>query len=109
MRENIVRIRKNEEQLSGSDESRIAAASDALAHPARIRMYRYILKNNLQNIPVRNKDIVAEFSYSQATVSQHLNKLLIGGLIEAQSKGTSTYYYAHIGGVTEYIEALRKI
>jgi ArsR family transcriptional regulator len=104
-----MRIRKEDKQFTEGDEARIAAASDALSHPARIRMYRYILKCNMDNTPVRNKDIVAEFTYSQATVSQHLNKLLIGELIEAKSEGTSTYYYAHIGGVTGYIEALRKI
>jgi len=107
-----VRIRKNEPDIAGMTDSDIelaAKTSDALAHPARIRMLHFILAENMARRPVSNKDVVAVFDYSQATVSQHLTKLVIGGLLEAKKSGTSTHYYAKIGALTQYVKTLQKI
>jgi DNA-binding transcriptional ArsR family regulator len=94
-----------------SNEDIIAAAkiSDALAHPARIRILRYILSENLARRNVTNKDLVIVFDYAQATISQHLSKLLIGGLVDVRKKGTSSYYFAHVGRLSTYTEILKKI
>jgi DNA-binding transcriptional ArsR family regulator len=94
-----------------SDDDIVAAAkiSDALAHPARIRILRYILSENLARRNVSNKDLVIVFDYAQATISQHLSKLLIGGLIDVRKKGTSSYYFAHVGRLSTYTEILKKI
>lgn len=94
-----------------NDEDIVAAAkvSDALAHPARIRILRYILTENLARRNVTNKDLVFVFDYAQATISQHLTKLLIGGLIDVRKKGTSSCYFARIGRLTSYTELLKKI
>ncbi|MDR0851995.1 MAG: helix-turn-helix domain-containing protein [Clostridiales Family XIII bacterium] len=101
-----MRIRKAD-QNEDSRAQRLAKISDALAHTARIEMFQYIMKCNTARTPVRNKDLVAAFPYSQATVSQHLNKLVIGGLIEARQEGTSTMYYANIGALAQYTDLLR--
>ncbi|MDR1028414.1 MAG: helix-turn-helix domain-containing protein [Clostridiales Family XIII bacterium] len=102
-----MRIRKAAQDSSDGEIERIAKTSDALAHPARIRIFRYILHRNSERRPVRNKDIVAAFPFAQATISQHLNKLIIGGLIEARPEGTSTYYYANIGRIGQYAQSLK--
>lgn len=107
-----MRIRKQESNDAAlKDEEILAAAkiSDALAHPVRIRMLRYILTENLARRTVTNKDLVQAFDYAQATVSQHLSKLLIGGLLEMQKKGTSSCYFAHVGRLSIYTETLKKI
>jgi len=94
-----------------NDEEILAAAkiSDALAHPARIRMLRYILTENLARRTVTNKDLVSAFDYAQATISQHISKLLIGGLVEVKKKGTSSCYFARVGKLLAFTETLKKI
>ena len=107
-----MRIRKHDSADTAlRDEDILAAAkvSDALAHPVRIRMLRFILTENLARRPVTNKDIVQEFDYAQATVSQHLSKLLLGGLLEVQKRGTSSCYFARVGRLSNYTDTLRRI
>ena len=102
-----MRVRKQTDEHTDETIKNIVSVSDALAHPARINMYRYILLKNIERTPVRNKDIVEEFSYSQATVSQHLSKLIIGGLITVKNEGTSSYYYINNGKIDEYTRELK--
>ena len=94
-----------------NDEEILAAAkiSDALAHPLRIRLLRYILTENLARHTVTNKDLVNAFDYAQATISQHLSKLIIGGLLEAQRKGKSSCYFARVGKLLAFTETIKKI
>ena len=72
----VMRIRKETDTLEKDEISLIASASDALAHPARVELFRYIYSQNMKRIPVCNKDLVAAFDYAQATISQHMKKLL---------------------------------
>ena len=107
-----MRIRKHiPVDLLFSDEDIINAAkiSDALAHPARIKMFRFILTENLARRTVTNKDLVFAFDYAQATISQHLSKLLIGGLIEVKKRGTSSCYFAKVGKLSHFTDTLKKI
>ena len=107
-----MRIRKHiPVDLLVNDEDIITAAkiSDALAHPARIRMFRFILTENLARRTVTNKDLVFAFDYAQATISQHLSKLLIGGLIEVKKRGTSSCYFAKVGKLSSFTNTLKKI
>ena len=87
----------------------IAKISDALAHPVRIRLLRYILSENLARHNVTNKDLVTVFNYAQATISQHISKLLIGGLLEVHKKGTSSCYFTRVGKLLAYTESIKKI
>lgn len=102
-----MRIRKEFEQMPDEQIMQTAKISEALAHPGRIKIFRYIMKCNSERKPVRNKDIVEDFEYSQATISQHLNKMIIAELVKTEQKGTSTYYYANIGVIGKYIELLK--
>lgn len=102
-----MRIRKEFETMPDDQIMQAAKISEALAHPGRIKIFRYIMKCNSERTPVKNKDIVAEFDYSQATISQHLNKMVIADLVVTQQQGTSTYYYVNIGIIGKYIEILK--
>ena len=107
-----MRIRKKEPVDTGLNNEEIlfaARVSDALAHPARIRMLRYIMAENFARRLVTNKDLVTVFDYAQATVSQHLARLAKGGLIESQKRGTSCCYFACVGRLTTFTETLKKI
>jgi len=107
-----MRIRKqwpDDAVLNDEDFLNTAKVADALAHPVRIRILRYILTENLARREVTNKDLVAAFDYAQATISQHISKLLIGGLIEMKKKRTSSCYYACIGKLTVFMDNLKKI
>jgi ArsR family transcriptional regulator len=102
-----MRLRKH----TGSKDSDLALSkmADALAHPARIEIFRFILLCNSERRIVRNKDIVEALPYSQATISQHLSKLKEGGFITTRPQGTSVCYYANIGTVSKFGNALSNI
>ena len=86
----------------------VAEVSDALAHPARIKIYQYILECNKNLQTVCNKDVVAAFDYSQATISQHVKKLVNAGLVEVRKEDRFSYYYVHLGVLQDYVNATKK-
>jgi ArsR family transcriptional regulator len=102
-----MRLRKHTE-LKDTDIA-LAKMADALAHPARVEIFRYILRCNSERNIVRNKNLVEALPYSQATISQHLTKLIGGGFITTRPQGTSTCYYANIGTISKFGDALSKI
>lgn len=102
-----MRIRKDFEEMPDETIVKTARVSEAFAHPGRIKMFRYIMKCNSERKPVRNKDLVSEFDYSQATISQHLNKLVVANVVETKNEGTSTYYFVNIGAIGQHIELLK--
>ena len=103
-----MRIRKDA-ALEKEDILLIARASDALAHPGRVEIFRFIYNENLARRTVCNKDIVEEFDYAQSTVSQHMRKLVFSGLVDVQKKETYSYYYVNIGMLGRYLNAVRKL
>lgn len=103
-----MRIRKDD-ILTDEDIKMIAVCSDAFAHPARVELFRYIYTENLQRRMVCNKDLVNEFDYSQATISQHVKKLVVSGLLDSQSKETRTYYFVNIATLGKYLNSIRKL
>ncbi len=104
-----MRIRKETDSLLESEIDLIAGASDALAHPARVEIFRYIYSQNMKRTPVCTKDLVEQFDYSQATVSQHMKKLTISGLVTTEKKGTYSYYYVNLGMLAKYLDAVKKL
>lgn len=95
--------------MTNDDYKLIAKASDALAHPARVAIFNYIYGENLGRRKVCNKDLVANFEYSQSTISQHVAKLVTGGLVEVQQEGTKNFYYANLGMLGQYLNAVKKL
>ena len=76
-----MRLRKEYDEMQEKEILLMAQVSDALAHPARIKIFRYIMQQNKTRTPVCNKDLVNEFDYSQATISQHVKKLINADLL----------------------------
>lgn len=103
-----MRIRKQGETLADADIELMARVSDALAHPARIRIFRFIMKCNKERTLVCNKDVVETFDYAQATVSQHLKTLIRSGLVDTQKKEKYTYYFVNIGVLMQYLDIAKR-
>lgn len=104
----LMRLRKEPDSMQENEILLVAQISDALAHPARIKIFRHIMKCNKQRQPVCNKDLVAEFGYAQATISQHVKKLTDAGLLQIQKKDRFSYYYVHLGTLQNYLDATKK-
>ncbi len=103
-----MRLRKEIDEMQERDILLIARISDALAHPARIKIFRYIMAANKRRERVCNKDLVNYFDYSQATISQHVKKLKDAGLLEVKKEDRFSYYYVHLGTLNDYLVATKK-
>ena len=103
-----MRLRKEQDEMMEEEVLLIAKVSDALAHPARINIFRYIMQSNRAMVQVCNKDLVEHFNYAQATISQHTKKLVDSGLVEVKKKDKYSYYYANLGMLMQYLNATRK-
>ena len=103
-----MRLRKDPDKMLEEEILLIARVSDALAHPARIRIFKYIMQSNRAMVLVCNKDLVEHFDYAQATISQHTKKLADSGLIEVKKKDKYSYYYANLGLLMQYLNATKK-
>ena len=102
-----MRIRKEVSDIPDEEIMLMAQCSDALAHPARIKIFRYIMDCNKTLTNVCNKDIVAHFDYAQATISQHLKKLVNSGLVETKRVDRSTYYFVNHGQLMKYLNVTK--
>ena len=103
-----MRLRKESDEMQEDEVLLIAQASDALAHPARIKILRFIMRCNRDRIPVCNKDVVAAFDYSQATISQHIKKLIDADLVQMKKSDKFSMYYVHLGFLEKYVSAVKK-
>ncbi len=103
-----MRLRKEADDLQEEEILLIAKVSDALAHPARIKIYRFIMQNNRNRTSVCNKDVVAAFDYSQATISQHIKKLVEAELVQVKKDDKFSMYFANIGILGKYLNATKK-
>lgn len=107
----FMRIRRDKgvsEELQGLDTELIATVSDALAHPVRLALFRYIMHCNKEMQSVCTKDLVQVFDYAQATISQHMKRLVKSGLVEVHRVEKFSYFYANLGVLARYIDATRK-
>lgn len=103
-----MRIRKDNKELLENEIMLIADVSDALAHPLRVKLLKYIMTQNRNMKPVCTKDLVEEFGYAQATISQHMKKLVLAGLVESKHKEKFNYYYVNLGLLARYVDAAKK-
>lgn len=90
-----MRIRKKTELLEEDEILLIADVSDALAHPARVKLFQHIMECNKNMTVVCNKDLVAGFEYSQATISQHMKKLVNADLVQVKKEEKKSLYFAN--------------
>ncbi|MDD5922690.1 MAG: helix-turn-helix domain-containing protein [Eubacteriales bacterium] len=106
-----MRIRKEKEitsDIEGVDYELIARVSDALAHPVRLMLFRYIMQKNRKMQNVCTKDLSEQFDYAQATISQHMKRLVKSGLVETKKVDKFTYFFANLGVLTRYLNAAKK-
>lgn len=103
-----MRIRKRTELLDENEILLIADVSDALAHPVRVKLYQYIMECNKNLVSVCNKDLVEAFEYSQATISQHVKKLISSNLVQMKKQDKKSIYFANIGTLSKFLMATRK-
>lgn len=78
-----------------NEDYKIAKIANALAHPLRVALVRYLKTKNcgagVDNVTC-NKDLVEMFDYSQSTVSQHVKILKDCGLFITETKDKFTHY-----------------
>lgn len=103
-----MRIRRDKHELLDEDVALIATVSDALAHPVRIRLLKYIMNQNKSMESVCTKDLVSASGYAQATISQHMRTLLKSGLVEGKKHEKFTYYFVNLGLLMKYVNATKK-
>lgn len=103
-----MRLRKQTDNMNEEELLLTAQISDALAHPVRLKIFRYIYLRNKNREKVCNKDLVEEFGYAQATISQHMRKLTESGLVEVKKEERFSYYYVNIGVLGKYLNAVKK-
>ncbi len=93
----VMRIRAEiSSKYINEDDQKMAKIANALAHPLRVALVRYLSEKNggtgVDNVTC-NKDLVEMFDYSQSTMSQHVKILKECGLFITESKDKFTYYY----------------
>jgi DNA-binding transcriptional ArsR family regulator len=69
-------------------ENKIAGYAKALAHPARVAILQFLVKQQ----SCMCGDIVEVLPLSQSTVSQHLKELKAAGLIKGDIEGAKVCY-----------------
>jgi len=87
----------------------LAEIADALAHPVRVALFHYVRKKNVIRNDVCNKDLVANFPYSQSSLSQHVKRLKACGLFKVEYKERFSYYSIDETLIKRYISALKKL
>jgi ArsR family transcriptional regulator len=103
-----MRLRKDPDDMQEDEVLLIAQVSDALAHPARVNILRFIMRCNTDQLAVCNRDVVENFAYSQATISQHIKKLIQADLVQMRKKDSFSMYYVNIGMMKKYVDAANK-
>jgi len=78
-----------------ADDDTLASMAKALAHPARIRILRYLD----QRTACVTGDIVEEIGLAQSTVSEHLRILKAAGLVQGEIEGPRTRYCVNRDGL----------
>ena len=105
-----MRIRKEKDftDETGLDYELISTVSDALAHPVRLQLFRHIMQCNRKMKSICTKDLVADCDYAQATISQHMKKLVKSGLVEIKKQEKFSYFYANLGVLMRYNNTVKK-
>ena len=82
-------------QYINETDFKVAQIANAMAHPVRVALVRYLSKKNngrgVDNVTC-NKDLVEMFDYSQSTISQHVKILKEAGLFLTEQHEKFTHY-----------------
>lgn len=83
---------------------RHASELAALAHPARLRALRFVVQSGASGASAG--EIQAHVGLPASTLSHHLKRLVMGGLLTVRNVGTSHVYaaeYAALRRLTDYL------
>ena len=103
-----MRIRKKVKN-NAQDAACLAQIADALSHPARIAILKYVAQKNEVRNDVCNGDLVQFLDYAQATISQHVKKLVRAELLLTKKQDKFTIYYINREKLRQYIRLLQEI
>ena len=93
------------------EDHRMALIANALGHPLRIALVRYLSnKNNGKGVDnaTCNKDLVQLFEYSQSTISQHVKVLKEAGIFITESKDKFTFYTLNRDVLNLFVKSILK-
>ena len=91
--------------LFSSEEQEIAAYANALSHPARVAILKFLAQKN----DCICGDLVAELPLAQSTISQHLKELKKVGFIKGEIEGVKTCYCIDKENVNRFSENLKNL
>ena len=88
----------------------VAQIANALAHPVRVALVRYLSKKNngkgVDNVTC-NKDLVEMFDYSQSTISQHVKVLKEAGLFVTEQHDKFTHYQLDYSILEKFTDTIK--
>jgi len=90
-----------------SDFTFVAAVSDALGHPSRVEIVRYVTQKNTVRNDVCNKDLVENLPSSQATISQHVKKLLEAEVLTVRKENGFSFYTVNREILARYVSLVQ--
>jgi len=76
----------------------------ALAQPARLKIFRYLVRVGKSGVCAG--DIAEEFELPKPTLSFHLKELVHAGLIDSRREGRSIIYQLRVDGMSELMTFL---
>ena len=85
----------------------IAKVAEALAHPVRVSILKYVLESNEVRNDICNSDLVSTFPYSQATLSQHVKKLKEADLFHIEQQDRFSMYRVNTDTLDRYSTLLK--
>jgi DNA-binding transcriptional ArsR family regulator len=88
-----------------ADYVQLSTWSNAVSHPARVAILKFLLENNNQTC----KSIVEQLPFSQSTVSQHLAELKQAGLITGASYKTSMIYTVDADALLQFHKLMAEV
>jgi DNA-binding transcriptional ArsR family regulator len=91
--------------LPAADIDRLSAQMAALGHPARLRVYRAVLRAGERGCPVGS--IQTDLGLAQSTLSFHLHRLVESGLIRQQRRGRSLLCVCEFPAMERIVSFLR--
>jgi len=94
------------EEIYSQEQNEIAQLLKAIAHPARIAIIEYLLKEN----KCICNDIVGILDLSQPTISNHLKELKLVGIIQGSIEGKKICYcidYQVFSKISSFIDKFK--
>ena len=92
--------------ISTHDAEATASLFKALADPSRVRIIN-MLANSSE--PVCVCEMNAHFDLGQPTMSHHLKKLVVAGLLNREQRGTWAYYSLNPDSLSQLAEVTKPI